>query len=128
MHERLSVNTIGFGAVPVADVLDPLDAYGISRIGVPIAQLEAGDLAAQIAALDAAGVSVVDLVEPTVFTLDNPARWPAERLTHGDVAAIARADLGEERFVAAWAAGRALPVDQVIAEALPAGSAGSGAA
>lgn len=79
MHERLSVNTIGFGAVPVADVLDPLAAYGISRIGVPIAQLEAGDLAANIAALDAAGVSVVDLVEPTVFTLDNPARWPAER-------------------------------------------------
>jgi predicted ATPase/DNA-binding XRE family transcriptional regulator len=67
-------------------------------------------------------------VAERLFAETGAARWPAERLTHGDVAAIARADLGEERFVAAWAAGRALPVDQVIAEALPAGSAGSGAA
>jgi sugar phosphate isomerase/epimerase len=79
MHERLWVSTIGFGAVPVADVLGPLAAHGITRLGVPVVQLETGDRIANLAALRSSGCSVLDLVEPTAFTLDDPARWPAER-------------------------------------------------
>jgi sugar phosphate isomerase/epimerase len=79
MHPRLSVNTIGYGPVPVARVLDELVAHGIRRIGVPVAQLEAGDLATNVAALAAHGLDVVDLVEPSVFTLACPDAWGAQR-------------------------------------------------
>src|SRR5258705_6979273 len=79
MHPRLSVNTIGYGAVPVVSVLDDLAAHGIRRIGVPVAQLEAGDPAANVGALGAGGWDVVDIVEPSVFTLARPDAWEAQR-------------------------------------------------
>lgn len=79
MHERLSVSTIGFGAVPVTEILDSLAAQGISRIGVPIVQLETGDRIANLAALRSSGCTVLDLVEPTAFTLADPRQWPRER-------------------------------------------------
>ncbi len=79
MHARLSVNTIGYGPVPVASVLADLAAHGIHRIGVPVVQLETGDLAANVAAVAAGGFEVVDIVEPSVFTLADPSAWPAER-------------------------------------------------
>jgi predicted ATPase len=41
-----------------------------------------------------------------------------ERDTHERALASARAALGEERFAAAWAAGRELPLEQAIADAL----------
>lgn len=79
MHERLSVSTIGFGAVPITEVLDPLAVQGITRIGVPIVQLETGDRAANLAALRSSGCAVLDLVEPTAFTLADRRQWPRER-------------------------------------------------
>ena len=44
--------------------------------------------------------------------------WPANRAGYDRAVAEARAQLGEEPFAAAWAAGRALRLEQVIAEAL----------
>jgi predicted ATPase len=52
--------------------------------------------------------------------------WPTWRAEHDRTVAAARAALSEEAFGAAWAAGRALPPEQAITEALrvsePAGS------
>jgi sugar phosphate isomerase/epimerase len=79
MHPRLSVNTIGYGPVPVVSVLDDLAAHGIRRIGIPVTQLEAQDAAANAAALRAGGFDVVDIVEPSVFTLARPQAWGAQR-------------------------------------------------
>ena len=42
---------------------------------------------------------------------------PAKREPHARLVARVRAGLGEDAFAAAWAAGRALPLDQVVAEA-----------
>ncbi|HEY7065093.1 MAG TPA: LuxR C-terminal-related transcriptional regulator, partial [Chloroflexota bacterium] len=44
--------------------------------------------------------------------------WPIWLAEHERNVAATRARLGEEAFAAAWAAGRALPIDAVIAEAL----------
>src|SRR6185437_2708530 len=79
MHERLSVNTIGCGLVAVTDVLDSFLDRGLTRLGIPIAQLEAGDRAGNIAAVRASGADVVDVVEPAAFTLPDPSAWTAER-------------------------------------------------
>jgi hypothetical protein len=43
---------------------------------------------------------------------------PADRRAHDGLTMAARAALGEEAFAEAWAAGRALPLEQVVAEAL----------
>jgi predicted ATPase/transcriptional regulator with XRE-family HTH domain len=43
---------------------------------------------------------------------------PAARTTFERALAVARAQLGDEAFVAAWTQGRALPMEQAIAEAL----------
>jgi predicted ATPase/transcriptional regulator with XRE-family HTH domain len=43
--------------------------------------------------------------------------WPEDRPLHDQGIARARAALGEEAFAAAFAAGRALPVEQAVAEA-----------
>jgi tetratricopeptide (TPR) repeat protein len=43
---------------------------------------------------------------------------PAARATYEQALALARAQLGEEGFAAAWAAGQALTLEQAIAEAL----------
>ena len=43
---------------------------------------------------------------------------PPERAEHDGYIAAARAQLGEEAFAAAWAAGQALTLEQAIAEAL----------
>jgi predicted ATPase len=43
---------------------------------------------------------------------------PATRATYERAVAAARSQLGEEAFAVAWAEGRALPLEQVIAEAL----------
>ena len=43
---------------------------------------------------------------------------PGSRATYERALAAARAQLGEEAFAAAWAAGRALTLEQAIAEAL----------
>ena len=43
---------------------------------------------------------------------------PNERLPYAKIVASARAHIGENEFAAAWAAGRALTLDQAIAEAL----------
>ncbi|MEN3362369.1 MAG: hypothetical protein V7637_6351 [Mycobacteriales bacterium] len=79
MHPRLSVHTVGWGPRPVHGLLAELAAHGIRRIGVPAAQLEAGGVGPNVAALRAAGVEVLDVVEPAAFTLAEPARWPAQR-------------------------------------------------
>ncbi len=79
MHPRLSVHTVGFAAGPVRDLVGSLLAADIRRIGVPVAQLESGGIAANAAALRSAGVEVLDVVQPAAFTLAEPARWPGER-------------------------------------------------
>jgi DNA-binding NarL/FixJ family response regulator len=48
---------------------------------------------------------------------------PPDRPAREEVLAGVRASLGEERFAAAWAAGRALPLAQAIAEAVEVSSA-----
>jgi hypothetical protein len=45
---------------------------------------------------------------------------PTERTTHDRDVAAARTALGESRFVAAWAAGQAMPLEQAIVEVLEA--------
>jgi hypothetical protein len=44
--------------------------------------------------------------------------WPDERRDYERIVATARAQLGEEAFAMAWAAGRAMSLDQAIAYAL----------
>jgi hypothetical protein len=46
---------------------------------------------------------------------------PSERADHDRAVAAARAQLGEDGFAAAWEAGRALPLEQAIEEALGGG-------
>jgi hypothetical protein len=46
-----------------------------------------------------------------------PAAWS----THERAVALARAQLGDEAFAVAWAAGAALALDEAIAEALHTG-------
>ena len=46
------------------------------------------------------------------------AAWPEVRADFDHYVAVARAQLSEEAFAAAWAAGRALSLDQMVAEAL----------
>ena len=56
---------------------------------------------------------------------------PAERPMHERAVEAARSPLGEERFAAAWAAGRSLTLEEAIAEAealVPAGSSPTGRA
>jgi tetratricopeptide (TPR) repeat protein len=60
--------------------------------------------------LSGAAASLFDVIEVT------PAF--ADRANLGRVVAVWRAQIGEDTFTAAWAAGQALPLDQVIAEAL----------
>jgi non-specific serine/threonine protein kinase len=45
-------------------------------------------------------------------------RAPAARATYDRAVALARTEIGEDAFAAAWAAGQALPLDSAIAEAL----------
>jgi tetratricopeptide (TPR) repeat protein len=49
--------------------------------------------------------------------LDNQI-WPTQRADHQRAVAATRAALSEETFAVAWAAGRALTLEQAIAEAL----------
>jgi predicted ATPase/class 3 adenylate cyclase len=50
-------------------------------------------------------------------TLSIPV-WPSDQTHYESVVAAARQALGEEAFVAAWDAGRRLPVEQAVSEAL----------
>ncbi len=43
---------------------------------------------------------------------------PADRADYDRIVATVRAQLGEEAFAAAWEAGRAMTLDDAIAEAL----------
>lgn len=79
MREQLSVNTIGFGPGPVRDALDELGRLGLTVLGVPMSQLEAGGTDANLAALADGGFDVVTTVVPQAFTLTDPARWESER-------------------------------------------------
>jgi sugar phosphate isomerase/epimerase len=76
---RLSVHTIGFGERPFADIAAELDRVGVRTVGVPMMQLSTGDPGANRAAI--AHFDVLDVVQPSAFTLADPARWPAERET-----------------------------------------------
>jgi predicted ATPase/transcriptional regulator with XRE-family HTH domain len=60
--------------------------------------------------LSGAAASLFDVIEVT------PAF--ADRANLDRVVAVWRAQIGEDAFMAAWAAGQALPLDQVLAEAL----------
>jgi tetratricopeptide (TPR) repeat protein len=53
------------------------------------------------------------------FKAIGAAMWPADRIDYHRNEASIRAVLGEEAFAAAWAAGRALTLEQAIAEAFP---------
>jgi sugar phosphate isomerase/epimerase len=79
MHPRLSVNTIGFGARPIREVLGELIAEGIHRVGVPMVQLELGGLHANIATLRVQGFEVASTVVPMAFSLGDPDAWTPER-------------------------------------------------
>jgi predicted ATPase/DNA-binding SARP family transcriptional activator/Tfp pilus assembly protein PilF len=53
------------------------------------------------------------------FQAIGAAMWPADRIDYHRSEAGIRAVLGEEAFAAAWAAGRALTLEQAIGEAFP---------
>jgi hypothetical protein len=46
------------------------------------------------------------------------ALWPANRIAHDQNVAIARTQLDEATFAAAWAEGRAMTLEQAVAYAL----------
>ena len=52
------------------------------------------------------------------FQAIGAAMWPADRLERERVVAVLRTVLSEEVFVAAWAEGRAMPLEQAVAYAL----------
>ena len=53
------------------------------------------------------------------FKAIGAAMWPADRIDYHRTEASIRTVLGEEAFAAAWDAGRALTLEQAIAEAFP---------
>jgi hypothetical protein len=79
--------------------------------GIALAEGESARAARFLAAAEAAREG---LIFPIV---------PADHATQLERIAAARAGLGPEAFAAAWAAGRTLPLDQAIAEALESGPA-----
>jgi hypothetical protein len=64
------------------------------------------------------GVHVWGAVEMMREVLGIPPTPPAMRLFYEQAMATARAQLGQEAFAAAWAEGRATPLDQVISNVL----------
>jgi DNA-binding NarL/FixJ family response regulator len=63
----------------------------------------------------------------TLLEASDTAMWPLDRVGYESSLAAARAQLGEASFAAAWEAGRALPLEQAIAEATLAASEPTGA-
>jgi hypothetical protein len=53
-----------------------------------------------------------------LFDIFDPAMDPTDRAEYEQAVSAARAQLSEEVFAAAWAAGHALTPEQAIAEAL----------
>jgi hypothetical protein len=53
------------------------------------------------------------------FEAIGAAMWSADQIDYQRNAAALRAVLGQEAFAAAWDAGRALTLEQAIAEAFP---------
>ncbi|MDT4892443.1 MAG: hypothetical protein QOE97_1478 [Pseudonocardiales bacterium] len=95
MLPRRSVHTIGFGEQPFARFAGELQAAGIGAVGVAMMQLQAGRRAENLAILQDC-FDVVDLVQPSAFTLGEPGRWAAEAecLLHAlDIAAEVCADV-----------------------------------
>jgi len=52
------------------------------------------------------------------YVMNNAQLEPADRADYDRILAEVRAQLGEDAFAAAWEAGRALPLEQAIEEAL----------
>jgi sugar phosphate isomerase/epimerase len=75
----MSCHTLGYGPVPLREVVDELAAAGITRIGVPIDQLTTGGLRRNLDAAANAGVEVATGVVSRAFTLARPEAWPGER-------------------------------------------------
>jgi hypothetical protein len=76
---------------------------------------------AGVVAAQGQGERAVRLLGATAaqFKAIGAAMWPADRIDYHRNEASIRAVLGEEAFAAAWAAGRALTLEQAIAEAFP---------
>lgn len=79
MDARLSCNTLGYGTVPLAGVLDELAEAGIPRLGVPLDQLTTGGLRANLDAAGSRGFEIVTSVVSRAFSLTVPEAWPTER-------------------------------------------------
>ncbi len=61
---------------------------------------------------------------PALWAATHAHWWPNQRADFERVISTARAQLGEEEFATAWAAGQAMPIEAVIAEALQEAPAG----
>lgn len=87
------------------------EKYGVSQ---SLAEL------AMVAALQARPRQAARLfgaAEALRETLSTPL-WPIERDRYEHAVAVAREALGKEEFAAAWAEGRAMPIEQAIEDAL----------
>src|SRR5207247_7327269 len=61
---------------------------------------------------------------PSLWAASHCHWWPNQRADFERIVSAVRAQLGEEEFATAWAAGQAMPVEAVIAEALEEAPAG----
>src|SRR5262249_54296049 len=93
----------------IAICLEGLAGLGVPRDGDPAHPDETQENAERAARLFGAAEALREAIHSSI-----PAAWRAE---YEESFALLRAALGEERFTAAWAEGRAVPLQEVIRDA-----------
>lgn len=78
-NRLLSSGALAFPSRPVAEDIADFHSAGIPAIGVAEYRMVEHDWDAEVASLRSSPVPVAYLVISSMFTLDDPTRWPAER-------------------------------------------------
>ncbi|MCW2526919.1 MAG: xylose isomerase-like enzyme [Pseudonocardiales bacterium] len=95
INPRIAVNTMGLAGSALDDDCDWVSSIGVARISIDPRKLDAMGWAAGVEAVRRSGLDVATVVNPVMFTLDDPTSWPADRergLRLIDAAAALQAD------------------------------------
>jgi sugar phosphate isomerase/epimerase len=79
VRERIAINGNCFLTAPLDADLAFCDRHGLRHLTVPLRKVEEAGRAAAVRAMQAAAVEVSTMILPSLFTLDDPSRWPEER-------------------------------------------------